>query len=113
MCDPDRIGQVLSNLLDNALKFTPEGGRITVELSRQENELVICVRDTGPGIPIEELDRIFERFFKGDRARTSAGSGLGLAIVKHLVQLHGGRVWAESPPGGGAVVGFTLPLNTP
>lgn len=113
LCDPDRIGQVLSNLLDNALKFTPEGGRITVELSRQENELVICVRDTGPGIPIEELDRIFERFFKGDRARTSAGSGLGLAIVKHLVQLHGGRVWAESPPGGGAVVGFTLPLNTP
>ncbi len=110
-CDPDRIGQVLSNLLDNALKFTPEGGRITVELSHQADELVVRVQDTGPGIPSEELDRIFERFFKGDRARTSSGSGLGLAIVKHLVQLHGGRVWAESPPGGGAVVSFTLPLQ--
>ncbi len=108
-CDPDRIVQVLANLLDNALKFTPAGGRIQVELAQVGNEVLVRVRDTGPGIPSDEIDRIFERFFKGDRARSSAGSGLGLAIVKHLVQLHGGRVWAESPPEGGAVVGFALP----
>jgi len=109
-CDPDRIVQVLANLLDNALKFTPPGGRVRVELARQEGAVAVRVRDTGPGIPSDEIDRVFERFFKGDRARSSAGSGLGLAIVKHLVQLHGGRVWAENAPEGGAVVGFALPL---
>lgn len=110
-CDPERVSQVLVNLLDNALKFTPEQGRVTVELATEGEMAVVRVRDTGPGIPAEELERVFERFFKGDRARHSAGSGLGLAIVKHLVQLHAGRVWAESPPEGGAVVGFTLPLT--
>lgn len=108
-CDPDRIGQVLANLLDNALKFTPPGGRVTVEIAADDERAIVRVRDTGPGIPADELDRVFERFFKGDRARTTTGSGLGLAIVKHLVQLHGGTVWAESPPGSGAIVGFTLP----
>ncbi|MCS7052002.1 MAG: sensor histidine kinase, partial [Thermomicrobium sp.] len=92
---------------------TPPNGRVSVELAHEGVEVVVRVRDTGPGIPVDELDRVFERFFKGDRARTSSGSGLGLAIVKHLVQLHGGRVWAESPPGGGAVVGFALPLQQP
>jgi two-component system phosphate regulon sensor histidine kinase PhoR len=110
-CDPERIGQVLANLLDNALKFTPAGGQITVEIAAASGEAIVRVRDTGPGIPADELDRVFERFFKGDRARSGGGSGLGLAIVKHLVQLHGGRVWAESPPGGGAIVGFALPLE--
>jgi len=110
-CDPERIGQVLANLLDNALKFTPGGGQITVEIAADSGEAIVRVRDTGPGIPADELDRVFERFFKGDRARSGGGSGLGLAIVKHLVQLHGGRVWAESPPGGGAIVGFALPLE--
>jgi len=110
-CDPERIGQVLANLLDNALKFTPAGGTITVEVTAEAREAIVRVRDTGPGIPADELDRVFERFFKGDRARSGGGSGLGLAIVKHLVQSHGGRVWAESPPGGGAIVGFALPLE--
>ncbi|MCX2727132.1 ATP-binding protein [Thermomicrobium sp. 4228-Ro] len=109
-CDPDRIVQVLANMLDNALKFTPEDGCVRLELARDENAVHVRVRDTGPGIPSEEIDRVFERFFKGDRARSSSGSGLGLAIAKHLVQLHGGRVWAENAPEGGAVVGFTLPL---
>ena len=110
-CDPDRIVQVLANLLDNALKFTPEGGRVRVELAHEDGSVVVRVHDTGPGIPSDEIDRVFERFFKGDRARSSAGSGLGLAIVKHLVQLHGGRVWAANAPGGGAVVGFALPCD--
>ncbi|MDW8058828.1 MAG: ATP-binding protein [Thermomicrobium sp.] len=109
-CDPDRTVQVLANLLDNALKFTPEGGNVCVEVAHGEGELIVRVRDSGPGIPADEIDRVFERFFKGDRARSSSGSGLGLAIVKHLVQLHGGRVWAENAPGGGAIVGFSLPL---
>lgn len=111
-CDPDRIVQVLANLLDNALKFTPEGGRVRVELAHEDGSVVVRVHDTGPGIPSDEIDRVFERFFKGDRARSSAGSGLGLAIVKHLVQLHGGRVWAENAPEGGAVVGFALPCDS-
>ncbi|MCS7295241.1 MAG: ATP-binding protein, partial [Dehalococcoidia bacterium] len=111
-CDPDRIVQVLANLLDNALKFTPEGGRVRVELVHEDGSVVVRVHDTGPGIPSDEIDRVFERFFKGDRARSSAGSGLGLAIVKHLVQLHGGRVWAENAPEGGAVVGFALPCDS-
>jgi len=110
-CDPDRIVQVLANVLDNALKFTPEGGSVRLELTRDDDAVRVCVRDTGPGIPSDEIDRVFERFYKGDRARSSAGSGLGLAIVKHLVQLHGGRVWAENAPEGGAVVGFSLPLT--
>jgi two-component system phosphate regulon sensor histidine kinase PhoR len=111
VCDPERIGQVLSNLLDNAIKFTPPGGRITVSVEATENAVRVAVSDTGPGIPSDDLDRIFERFYKGDRSRSASGSGLGLAIVKHLVQLHGGTVWAESPPRSGATIGFTLPLN--
>ncbi len=111
VCDPERIGQVLSNLLDNAIKFTPPGGHITVSLEATENAVRVAVSDTGPGIPSDDLDRIFERFYKADRSRSASGSGLGLAIVKHLIQLHGGTVWAESPPRSGATIGFTLPLN--
>ena len=110
-CDPERIGQVLSNLLDNAIKFTPPGGRITVSAEATATEVRVAVSDTGPGIPSDDLDRIFERFYKGDRSRSASGSGLGLAIVKHLVQLHGGTVWAASPPRSGATIGFSLPVD--
>jgi len=108
--DVDRIGQVLLNLIHNAIKFTPAGGAITVAAERYESRVAIRVADTGVGIPPEDLTRIFERFYKTDKARSSGGTGLGLAISKHLVQAHGGRIWAENRVGQrGAVFTFTLP----
>lgn len=110
--DAPRIEQVVANLLFNAVKFTPAGGRIevTLGLTRDRRELLVCVRDTGIGIPAEHLPRIFERFFKGDRARSSQGVGLGLAIAKHTVQAHGGRIWVESKEHKGSAFSFTLPV---
>ncbi len=110
--DPDRVEQVLTNLLDNALKFTPEGGEIRVRVAREGSEGVVCVQDTGRGIPPEDLPRVFERFYRADRsrARREGGSGLGLAIAKHLVEMQGGRIWATSRPGEGSTFCFSLPL---
>ena len=112
--DPDRIGQVLHNLLGNAVRHTPEGGRIVMEMSVGAREATIRVRDTGPGIAREDLPYVFERFWRGDKARThgSGSTGLGLAIAKALVEAHGGRIWAEDSSEGseGAVLGFSLPL---
>lgn len=111
--DPDRISQVLGNLLDNAMRHTPEGGEVSVRLEPAVNadEVRVTVRDTGPGIPREHLSNVFERFYRVDGARSKAdgGSGIGLAVVRQLVEAHGGRVWAESPPGEGAAFGFALP----
>lgn len=109
--DPLRITQALENLLDNALKYTPAGARIVLALATKEREVEIRVQDNGPGIPAEDLPHIFERFYRVDkgRSREKGGTGLGLSIVKHIVQLHGGRVWAESQPGQGTSIGFTLP----
>lgn len=110
--DPDRLEQVLINLLDNAIRFTPEGGGITLSARRQGPVMEIAVRDTGPGIPREDLDRIWERFYKGDRARTrtKGGTGLGLAIARELVERQGGTIRAESRPGEGTTFTITLPL---
>jgi two-component system phosphate regulon sensor histidine kinase PhoR len=132
LLDAERIGQVLLNLLNNALKFTPAGGAITVAAclpdvaaitpgSRLQQELaqsdleeavLVTVRDTGIGIPAQEVDRVFERFYKVDRARTrnSGGTGLGLAIVKHLVERHSGRIWVESQEGVGSTFSLLLPV---
>ncbi|MCR4405040.1 MAG: ATP-binding protein [Candidatus Acetothermia bacterium] len=109
--DSDRIEQVLHNLLSNAERYTPQGGRITVAVEDRPQEVLISVSDTGKGIPAEELPRIFERFYRGEqsRSRRSGGAGLGLAIAKQLVEAHGGRIWAESEPGRGTKVSFTLP----
>lgn len=110
--DPDRIQQVVLNLVHNAVKFTPPGGRITVSVERRGEEVAVSVADTGVGIPPEVLPRVFERFFKADRSRSAGGSGLGLAIAKHIVQAHGGRIWAESAgEGRGATFTFTLPAR--
>jgi two-component system phosphate regulon sensor histidine kinase PhoR len=103
---------VLINLFHNAVKFTPEGGEIVVGAEVRDGMLRMSVRDTGVGITAEELPRVFERFYKTDAARRSAGSGLGLAIAKHIVQAHGGTIWAESSPGHGATFSFTIPLAT-
>lgn len=109
--DSDRIEQVLHNLLSNAERYTPAGGRITLAVEDRPGEVVVSVADTGKGIPPEELPRIFERFYRGEqsRSRRHGGAGLGLAIAKQLVEAHGGRIWAESEPGKGTKVSFTLP----
>jgi two-component system phosphate regulon sensor histidine kinase PhoR len=105
--DPVRVQQVVSNLVHNAIKFTP-AGRITVGARAVNDEVIISVADTGMGILEEDLPRIFERFYKADRARAGRGTGLGLAIAKHIVQACGGRIWVESTAGKGSTFYFTL-----
>lgn len=107
--DPERIAQVVTNLVHNAIKFTPAGGHIRIAARQVGKEVEVSVEDTGIGIPPEDLDRIFERFYKADRARSSGGTGLGLAIAKHVVQAHGGRIWVQSVEGHGSTFFFTLP----
>jgi two-component system phosphate regulon sensor histidine kinase PhoR len=110
LADAQRGPQALTNLLHNAIKFTPPGGSVTVSAELVGEEVVFSVRDTGVGIAAEDLTRIFERFYKADRARSGGGTGLGLAIAKHIVQGHGGRIWAESTEGRGSSFFFTLPV---
>ena len=110
--DADRIAQVIRNLLNNALRHTPAGGRITLTCGRDKSQnLLITVSDTGEGIPPDDLPFVFNRFYRADksRSRASGGSGIGLAIVKQLVAAHGGKVWVESQPSQGTMFGFTLP----
>jgi PAS domain S-box-containing protein len=110
--DPARLAQVVSNLLHNAVKYTPEGGRIEVALAAEGGEGVITVRDDGPGIAPELLGRVFDLFAQGDRGadRADGGLGIGLTLVQRLVEMHGGRVEAESSPGHGATFRVRLPL---
>ncbi len=110
LADADRIRQVVANLVHNAIKFTPTEGVVTVTATAQDDFVEISVADTGVGIPAADLPRIFERFYKADRARSGGGTGLGLAIAKHLVQAHDGKIWAESIEGAGSTFTFTLPL---
>lgn len=112
MADPDAMNQVFGNLIENALKYGKAGKRIRIGAQLLPSEVEFSVQDFGPGISSEHLERIFERFYRIDKARSreSGGTGLGLAIVKHIVQAHGGRIWAESELGAGAAFHFTLPL---
>jgi two-component system phosphate regulon sensor histidine kinase PhoR len=107
--DAARIEQVLQSLIHNAIKFTPAGGSVECRVDADEINVTVRVRDTGIGIAAEHLPRIFERFYKVDRGRAGGGTGLGLAIAKHTVELHGGRIWAESIEGKGTAIIFTLP----
>ena len=111
--DPPRILQVLSNILDNALKFTPAGGRIEVAARVERQEVVVSVRDTGAGVSPDELPHVFERFWRANAMRGTRGQGLGLAIVRGVVLAHGGRVWMDSAIGRGSTVCFTLPVADP
>ncbi len=108
LADPDRVLQVLSNLLGNAIRFTPRGGGITLAAEVDEREVRFSVADTGPGIAPEHLPHVFDRFWRAQRARRG-GAGLGLAIARGLVEAHEGRIWAESVPGEGSTFTFTLP----
>ena len=113
LADDDRTIQVLTNLIGNALQYTPPNGTVTVSIERDKNEARISVRDTGFGIPADHLKHIFDRFYRVDKSRSRAhgGSGIGLTIAKHLVEAHGGRIWAESEgENKGSVFMFTLPL---
>jgi two-component system phosphate regulon sensor histidine kinase PhoR len=109
--DVGRIEQVLVNLVHNAIKFTPPGGTITVRVRADDAFVTVLVEDTGIGVAPEELARLFERFYKSDKARRSEGTGLGLAIAKHIVQAHGGDISATSVPGEGSTFRFTLPVQ--
>jgi two-component system sensor histidine kinase BaeS len=109
LADPHWLHQVITNLLTNALKFTPAGGRVTISAGLAGPEAVLRVTDTGAGIPADDLPRIFDRFFRGQQASQISGSGIGLTVAAELVQAHGGRLTASSEPGQGTQMTLTLP----
>jgi two-component system phosphate regulon sensor histidine kinase PhoR len=110
--DEERLDQLLMNLLHNAIKFSPEGGTVTVTTDEHPDGVVISVTDHGVGIPKKDQARVFERFYKVDRARERGlgGTGLGLAIARHIAEIHGGRIWLESTEGEGSTFSFSLPF---
>ncbi len=105
------IEQVLINLIHNAIKFTAPGGSISISVKKQEDAVCFAIHDTGAGIEPELLGRIFERFYKTDKARATSGTGLGLSIARHTVEAHGGKIWAESKLGEGSTFYFLLPIT--
>jgi signal transduction histidine kinase len=106
---PDKFERVLFNLVTNALRHTPSDGSVAVRVERRVDDLLLRVEDSGEGLSEEAPGRMFDRFWRADRARSGSGAGLGLAIARGLVEAHGGRIWAENRPQGGACVSFTLP----
>ncbi len=107
--DAQRLEQVLINLIHNAVKFTRPGGEVILCAESRPGEIRFSVQDTGIGIPADEVSRIFERFYRVDKSRTGRGTGLGLSIAKHIVEAHGGKIWAESTEGKGSAFAFTIP----
>ncbi len=107
--DRSSLEQVLVNLIHNAIKFTPAGGEVALFAESTSGEVRFAVRDTGVGIPADDLPRVFERFYKSDRARSGGGAGLGLAIARHIIEAHGGKIWVESEEGRGSTFYFTVP----
>ena len=108
--DSQRLEQVLVNLIHNAVKFTKPGGEIVLVGEAGNGEVRFGVRDTGIGIPAEDVPRIFERFYRVDKSRTGSGTGLGLSISKHILEAHKGRIWAESVEGQGSTFYFAIPI---
>ncbi len=110
--DPIRFSQALTNILDNALRYTPEAGRVVISTKQIENEIEIAIADNGEGVAPEEAERLFDRFYRADESRTrdDGGSGLGLAITKSIIEMHKGRIWAESEKGNGMKMVIRLPM---
>ena len=108
--DASRLEQVLVNLIHNAVKFTKRGGTVALSANEVDGAVVFAVQDSGVGIPSDELSRIFERFYRVEKSRTGSGTGLGLSIAKHIVEAHGGNIWAESEEGRGSTFYFSIPL---
>ncbi|ACZ42998.1 histidine kinase [Thermobaculum terrenum ATCC BAA-798] len=112
LLDYVEIGQVVSNLLENAIKYAPQGTTIDIQVRRQGDEVRVAIADRGPGIPPQDLSRIFDKFYRVQGSSPAPqGMGLGLSVAKGLIEAHGGRIWGENRPGGGAVFSFTLPLS--
>ncbi|MDF2904178.1 MAG: two-component sensor histidine kinase, partial [Bacillus sp. (in: firmicutes)] len=111
--DEDKLTQVLDNIISNALKYSPEGGHVSFTMEEQEDQIFVSVSDEGVGIPKGDLEKIFDRFYRVDKARTRklGGTGLGLAIAKEVVNAHGGEIWASSIEGQGTTISFTLPYD--
>jgi signal transduction histidine kinase len=107
--DRTRMRQVFANLLDNAIKYTPEGGRVTIFVRSQAEQAIVCFRDSGIGIPFDEQDKIWTRLYRGDKSRTQRGLGLGLSLVKAVVEAHGGKVTVSSEVNKGAEFTVSLP----
>jgi signal transduction histidine kinase len=113
LADEQRVGQVLGNLVGNALRYINSGGQVTISASLRSAQVELAVQDTGPGVPETDLPHLFDRFWRGEksRARSSGGAGLGLAIARQLVEAQGGQIWASNAPGGGLRVAFTLTVT--
>jgi two-component system phosphate regulon sensor histidine kinase PhoR len=108
--DSQRLEQVLVNLIHNAIKFTKPGGEVILAAESTVSEIRFAVRDTGIGIPAEDVSRIFERFYRVDKSRAGSGTGLGLSIAKHVIEAHKGRIWVESVEGRGSTFYFSIPI---
>jgi two-component system phosphate regulon sensor histidine kinase PhoR len=109
--DRARLEQVLVNLIHNAVKFTKPGGEVVLSAEPAQGEVRFGVKDTGAGIPADDVPRIFERFYRVDKSRSGSGTGLGLSIARHIVEAHGGKIWAESEEGQGSRFYFTVPIT--
>ncbi len=112
--DPDRLAQVISNLMDNAIKHTPAGGKVTLQAEQTDGKVSVAVTDSGKGIPADDLSRIFERFYMVDKSRKAGtGYGLGLAITREIIEAHGGTIQVQSVEGLGSKFTVTLPIVWP
>jgi len=111
--DPDRLIQVISNLVSNAVKYSPDGGEVTISTAADNGQVHVAVRDQGVGIPPEFISRVFGRYERFENSKTSkvVGTGLGLAISRQIIELHGGKIWVESKVGSGSTFEFTVPLQ--